>query len=69
VIRHIEIRWGDGLRVDPLGPGLAMVAAPYVEVRVDAAGQRVEEAGYFTGVAEHHAEGWRFRNAHWSLAR
>lgn len=69
VIRHIEIRWGDGLRVDPLGPGLAMVAAPYFEVRVDAAGQRVEEAGYFTGVAEHYAEGWRFRNAHWSLAR
>lgn len=68
-IRSIELRWGGELRVDPLGPGLAMVAAPYFEVWVDAAGRRFEETGYFTGLAEHRAEGWRFRNAHWSLAK
>jgi hypothetical protein len=68
MIRSIELRWGDELRVDALAPGLAMVAAPYVEVRVDSGGRRVQETGYFTGLAEHHAEGWRFRNAHWSLA-
>jgi hypothetical protein len=66
-IVRIELRWGEGLRVDPLGPGLAMVAAPYTEVRVDRAGRRVEEAGYFTGIAEHGAPGWQFRNAHWSV--
>jgi ketosteroid isomerase-like protein len=67
LIAHIELRWGGDLRVDPLGPGLAMVGASYTEVRVDTAGSRVDEAGFFTGLAEHRAEGWRLRNAHWSV--
>ena len=66
-IAHIELRWGDDVRVDPLAPGLAVVAAPYTEVRVDTAGRRVDEAGFFTGLAEHRADGWRFRDAHWSV--
>jgi hypothetical protein len=68
VITHIELRWGDGLRVDPLVPGLAILAAPYHEVRVDTAGHRVEETGFFTGLAEHRTGQWRLRNAHWSVA-
>ncbi len=67
-IASIELRWGEGLRVDPLGPGLAVVAAPYTEVQVDKAGRRVEEAGFFTGIAEHRGVGWQFRDAHWSVA-
>ena len=67
VIAHIELRWGGDVRVDPLGPGLAMVGASYTEMRVDTAGHRVDEMGYFTGLAEHRAEGWRFRDAHWSV--
>jgi hypothetical protein len=67
VITHIELRWGDGLRVDVLAPGLAMIAAPYDEVRVDSAQHRLEEIGFFTGLAEHRSEGWRFRDAHWSV--
>lgn len=66
-ITHIELRWGDDLRVDPLGSGLAMVGASYTEVRADTAGHRVDEAGYFTGLAEHRAGGWRLRDAHWSV--
>ena len=70
-IAHIDLRWsqvaGDSVRVDPLGPGLAAVAAPYTEVRVDTAGRRMDESGFFTGVAEHRPEGWRLRNAHWSV--
>jgi hypothetical protein len=66
-IPHIELRWGDGLRVDALAPGLAMLAAPYFEVRVDTAGHKVEEIGFFTGLAEHRAAGWRLRDAHWSV--
>jgi ketosteroid isomerase-like protein len=66
-ITHMELRWGETLRVDPVAPGLAMVAGPYHEVRTDTTGRRVEEAGYFTGLAEHRGAGWRFRNAHWSL--
>jgi hypothetical protein len=67
-IAHIELRWGDPVLVDPLTPTLAMLAAPYHEVLVDNAGHRVESSGYFTGLAELGPAGWRFRNAHWSVA-
>ena len=66
-IPHIELHWGD-VRIDPLTPGLAMVAAPYREVQVDAAGHQVTLEGYFTALAEREPGGWRFRNAHWSSA-
>jgi hypothetical protein len=67
LIRHIDLQWGDSLRIDPVAPGLAVVAVPYHEVRVDTAGHRVEEAGFFTGLAQHGTLGWQFRNAHWSV--
>ncbi|HEX4600379.1 MAG TPA: hypothetical protein VH116_03205, partial [Gemmatimonadales bacterium] len=55
------------LRVDPLAPGLAILATSYHEVQVDAQGRRVEEDGFFTGIAEHQTGGWQFRDAHWSV--
>jgi len=66
-IKRIELRWGDPLRVDPLADGLAALAMPYDEIRVDAEGRRVEERGFFTGLAEYRSGRWRFRNAHWSV--
>ena len=65
-IKHIELRWDDGLRVDPLTTELAVVATPYYEILVDTAGHRVESNGFFTGVAEFRNGRWQFRNAHWS---
>jgi hypothetical protein len=67
-IRHIELEWGPDLRVDPLTPTLAVVAAPYHEVRIGADGSRVDEKGYFTGVAQRRGDVWQFRDAHWSVA-
>jgi hypothetical protein len=67
-IAHIELRWGDPVFVDPLTPTLAMMGAPYHEVQIDPAGHRVEANGYFTGLAELGSAGWKFRNAHWSVA-
>lgn len=67
-IPHIELTWGDDLRVDPLTPDLAVVAASWREVLVNQAGERTGESGYFTGVAEQQAGRWRFRNAHWSVS-
>jgi hypothetical protein len=67
-IAHIELRWGDPVLVDPLTPALAMLAAPYHEVVVDNAGHRMESSGYFTGLAQLGPAGWKFRNAHWSVA-
>jgi hypothetical protein len=67
IIVHIELRWGDSVRVDPLAPGLALLATPYHEILLDAQGRRVEEDGFMTGIVEHGAAGWQFRNAHWSV--
>jgi hypothetical protein len=66
-IQHVELQWGDDLRIDALAPELAVVAASYHEVRVDAAGVRIDEDGFFTGVVERRGERWRFRDAHWSV--
>ena len=67
IITHLELRWGDPMLVDPLTPTLAMIGAPYHEIQIDPAGRRVEENGYFTGLAELGPAGWKFRNAHWSV--
>ena len=56
------------VRVDPLAENFAVVGASYHEVRVDTAGKRVDEDGFFTGTAEKREGRWQFRNAHWSAA-
>jgi hypothetical protein len=67
-IAHIELRWEEPIRVDPLTPTLVMVAMGWQETIVDPAGHKVEQAGYFTGLAELGSAGWKFRDAHWSVA-
>ncbi len=67
-IKHIELVWGSDLRVDPLTPELAVVATSWHEVQVNAAGKRVDETGFFTGVAEYRDGRWQLRDAHWSDA-
>lgn len=66
-IARIELRWTAPVRVDPLAAGLAVVAAPYHETRVDNRGRRVEEYGFFTGLVESRGTAWQFRDAHWSV--
>jgi hypothetical protein len=65
-IKKIELQWGGDLRVDPLAPGLAVMAASYHEVRLNAGGDRVVESGFFTAVVEQRDGRWQFRNQHWS---
>lgn len=67
-LKQIELRWGDDLRVDALTEDLAQIACSWHEVRVDTQGHRVEESGFFTGLAEQRKGQWQFRNAHWSVA-
>ena len=66
-IKQIDLEWGEDLRVDPLAPDLAILAAPYHEIRTGAAGDRINEAGYFTATTEFKEGHWQFRNAHWSV--
>ena len=65
-IRHIELKWGDDLRVDPLTNEFAVVAVSWREIQVDTAGHSVTETGYFTGLVEYREGRWQFRDAHWS---
>jgi hypothetical protein len=67
--KHIELRWGDDLRLDPLTENLCVVADSYtevVELQPGAAGPQGTQTGYFTGVAENRNGHWQFRDAHWS---
>jgi len=66
--KHVELQWGDDLRVDPLTPDLAAVATSYHEIQVSPSGQRVNQDGFFTGIVERKDGRWQFRNAHWSSA-
>ncbi|HTS37822.1 MAG TPA: hypothetical protein VMH04_19260 [Candidatus Solibacter sp.] len=52
VIKKIELRWGDDLRVDVLAPNLAMVAASYRELQTDPQGHQKADNGFFTAIAE-----------------
>jgi hypothetical protein len=66
IIKHIELRWGDNLRIDPLTADLAVVASSYTEVITDPTGHQLTENGFFTAVVELRDDRWQFRNAHWS---
>ena len=65
-MNRIDLTWGDDLRVDPLTAELAVVATSWREIQVDKAGHRIEETGYFTGLAQYRDGRWRFRDTHWS---
>ena len=67
-IQHIDLTWSGDLRVDALGPNMAMIATPYHEIITTNSGTRADSTGFFTGVAEFRDGHWRFRNAHWSSA-
>jgi hypothetical protein len=66
MIKHIELRWGDDLRIDPLTENLAVVATSYHEVQISPEGHQLTDDGFFTAVAEYRDGRWQFRDTHWS---
>lgn len=67
--KHIELHWGDDLRLDALTESLCVVAASYTEVielQPGVDGVAGTQSGYFTGLAENRNGHWQFRDAHWS---
>jgi hypothetical protein len=66
IIKSIELKWGDDLRIDPLTAQFAVVASSYYEMQTHPDGTRTADRGYFTAVAERGAAGWTLRDAHWS---
>jgi hypothetical protein len=67
LIKQIDLKWGDDMRVDVLAPHMAMVGTSWRETVVRTDGVRVDTSGYFTGLAERRGGHWQFRNAHWSV--
>jgi hypothetical protein len=65
-IQHIELHWGDEIRVDALSTEFAVIATPWVEVQTDLKGRSATTSGFFTALAENRDGQWRFRDAHWS---
>ena len=65
-INRVDLTWSN-VRVDSLAPGLAVLAASFKEIQMNWSGVRATPAGYFTGVAELTPQGWKLRNAHWSM--
>jgi hypothetical protein len=61
----IDLEWVDP-RVEPLAPGLAVIASSYRETITDTAGATAAFDGFVTAVARHTDAGWRIRNLHWS---
>jgi len=68
-ISQIDLKWGRDLRVDPLTPNLAAVAASWHESLKLTAGGSMDESGFFTGIAEYRDGRWQLRDAHWSVAK
>jgi SnoaL-like domain len=64
-VRRMKLEWRD-VRVDVLDDDLAAIGASWLENMTDSTGETHLQSGYFTGVAEATASGWRLRNAHWS---
>ncbi|MGD8869846.1 MAG: nuclear transport factor 2 family protein [Gemmatimonadales bacterium] len=61
----VDLDWLD-LRVEPLAPGVAALAASYRETITYTAGNDTTFGGYVTGVARHTEGGWRLQHLHWS---
>jgi len=61
-----EVFAWDSVRVEPIAPGVAGLAATYAETRPDSTGAPKTEKGVFTAVAVHRAGGWKFTAAHTS---
>ena len=65
VISKITLKWS-AIRIDPLTPEVAIMAAGYHEDITDPSGKVTPYDGYFTALVHKTAKGWKFRDEHWS---
>jgi hypothetical protein len=64
-IQRVDLTWND-IRIDSLTPDFGLMAATFHEALIGASGVQDTPTGYFTGVVENTATGWKLRDAHWS---
>jgi len=65
-IPRINLKWAN-IRIDPLTPQLATLAADFHEDLTITADKVVPVEGYFTATAHQTSEGWKYLNVHWSI--
>lgn len=65
-ISKINLQWSH-TRIDPLAQSIAAIGSDFHEDITFAWGETTPFDGYFTGVAIKTSEGWKLRNAHWSI--
>jgi hypothetical protein len=64
-VPRVSLAWSD-VRVEPIAPDAAVLAASAHEVLTQADGKSTTWDGYFTGTAVRTARGWQLRDGHWS---
>ena len=67
-INKITLRWSN-MRIDPLTTHIAVIGSNFHEGITFASGQTLPFDGYFTGTADLTPDGWKLRNAHWSIKK
>ncbi len=65
-ITHINLKWGE-VRVDPLTEQMGLMACTFHEDLTDVQGKTTPCNGYFTAIAQETKDGWKLRDAHWSI--
>jgi len=64
-LRSINLHWS-AIRVEPLTPEFAIMAANYHEDITDNNNKTTVYEGYLTATVQHTANGWKFLNMSWS---
>ena len=65
-IPRINLKWAN-IRIDPLTPQLATLAADFHEDLTITGDKMVPVEGYFTATAHQTSKGWKYLNVHWSI--
>ncbi len=67
-IKRIKLQWKN-IRIDVLSRTFASLAMNFHEAITDTNDQTVQIEGYFTALAHQTSQGWKLRNAHWSIKK
>ncbi|HMG14140.1 MAG TPA: hypothetical protein VK590_01765 [Saprospiraceae bacterium] len=65
-ISKMNLRWTE-VQIDVLTNKFVNVAAKWNEDITNFENKTTSQGGYFTGIAKNTSEGWKLRNAHWSV--
>lgn len=65
-ISKINLKWRN-IKVDPYATDWGSIGADFHEDLIDPSGKIIVVDGYFTATAHQTSNGWKLRNAHWSI--